>query len=226
MRLLITAEGPTEINFVNRVLAPYLGARNIFTEVRSVLTSKDNRLHKEHRGGLYSYDRAKHDITDWIKADHKSECWFSTMFDFYALPKSFPGYDNAQKTSYPYEKIKTIEEAFRKDISLERFVPYIQLHEFEALILSDPSCLGKEYIDQHKGIQQLTDMVKKEGDNPELINDGYDTAPSRRIKKAIKGYNKISAGSIVAEAIGLDKMREKCRHFNDWVTRLENLAEA
>ena len=222
VHLLITVEGQTEEHFVKQVLNPYLRNRNIMVQVHLAGTSK------VQRGGLGTYEKTKRDLIIQMKTKQNSECWFTTMFDFYRLPNSFPGYENAQKIYNPYGKVKALEKAFKQDISHERdrFIPYIQLHEFEALILSDPACLKVEYIDQHKGIQQLINMVQNEGGNPELINGNYDTAPSRRIEKAIKGYKKKSGGSIIAEAIGLDTMRAKCRHFNDWVTQLENLAGA
>jgi hypothetical protein len=35
---------------------------------------------------------------------------------------------------------------------------------------------------------------------------------------------KVSVGPLVAEKIGLAALREKCRHFSDWLTKLERLA--
>lgn len=55
----------------------------------------------------------------------------------------------------------------------------------------------------------------------ELINDGKTTAPSKRLQSLIIGYNKPVYGSILAEAIGLPKIRAKCPRFNDWITILE-----
>lgn len=59
--------------------------------------------------------------------------------------------------------------------------------------------------------------------NPELINNSFETAPSKRILKAIPAYDKTVAGIEVLRRIGLNKIRDKCRHFNDWITHLEQI---
>jgi hypothetical protein len=56
-----------------------------------------------------------------------------------------------------------------------------------------------------------------------LIDDGPTTAPSKRIIAEIPEYDKATAGVAVAEKIGMDTLRQKCRHFNEWITRLEQL---
>lgn len=59
--------------------------------------------------------------------------------------------------------------------------------------------------------------------NPEMINDGSETAPSKRLSKIIKGYSKVNYGSLVAQEIGLLKIRAKCSRFNEWIIKLENI---
>jgi hypothetical protein len=56
-----------------------------------------------------------------------------------------------------------------------------------------------------------------------MINDGSTTAPSKRLDRIIKGYNKPVFGSLLAEAIGLQKIRAKCPRFNTWVNALESI---
>lgn len=223
IRLKITVEGPTEQKFVKEVLAPYLAEKSIFAVARSVLTSKDNRNHKEYRGGLQSYQRAKNDITAWIKEESKNtNCYFSTMFDFYALPATFPCYDDAKKENDPYQSVDILEKALAKDIGNEKFVPYIQLHEFESLIFADPSKIAYEYLDSGANIQKLIMMVGNK--NPELLNCGVHSAPSKRILANIPQYDKHKSGAVIVKEIGIDKLRECCLHFHDWLTRLEGVA--
>jgi hypothetical protein len=219
IRLHITAEGQTEQAFVKNVISPHLAAFNIFTDARSVLTSKDKKAHKEYRGGLIHYQKARADIVSWLKEDQHSECRFTTMFDLYALPDDFPGYAEAAKLNDPYARVLTIENAFTQDIDDRRFIPYIQLHEFEALILADPQQLDWEYLEHDKPIHNLVEMVGAQ--NPELINDGNETAPSRRILKEIPEYDKVTAGVSVAQKIGIGALRLKCSHFSEWLTKLE-----
>jgi hypothetical protein len=58
---------------------------------------------------------------------------------------------------------------------------------------------------------------------PELIDDGQDTAPSKRIAAQFPNYSKTTVGPQMAELIGLENIRSKCPHFNAWLERLEKL---
>ncbi|MEO1765387.1 MAG: DUF4276 family protein, partial [Cyanobacteria bacterium J06629_18] len=62
--------------------------------------------------------------------------------------------------------------------------------------------------------------------SPEHINDSPVTAPSKRILACCSGYEKPLHGSLIAIDIGLDTIRKQCRHFNQWLTRLENINQA
>lgn len=223
IRLHITAEGSTEQAFAQKVLSPHLAQFNVFVDARCVLTSKDKRMAKEYRGGLLKYEKAKKDIHTWLKEDKHSECRYTTMFDLYALPDDFPGYAEAKKISDPYQQVKLLEEALKNDINDRHFIPYIQLHEFEALILADPQQLAWEYLEHESPIRNLIAMMGDQ--NPELINDGAMTAASKRILKEIPEYNKVTSGVAVTEKIGLPILRQKCRHFNEWLSALELLSE-
>ena len=222
IRLHVIAEGQTEQNFVKRILAPHLALLNITAFARCVLTSKDKGAAKEYRGGVPNYGKAKNDIQTWLREDRRGKDYFTTMFDLYGLPKDFPGYSEANTKTDPYEKIKILENCMAENIRDSRFIPYIQLHEFEALILAAPQQLDWEYLEHDRQIKALLSMVGKQ--NPELINDGPETAPSKRILKEIPAYNKATAGPAVAEKIGLPTLRAKCPHFNEWLSKLENLA--
>lgn len=235
IRLHITAEGQTEERFVKEVLSPYLGERNVWADARCILTSKNNRLGIEYRGGwrrTSAYTTVKRDICTWMKEDRNPDVRFTTMLDLYALPQDFPGYDQACQESDPYYRISVLEKALASDINAElndtRFIPYIQLHEFEALILADPKQLDWEFLEHDRPIQRLIDMVAKEGGNPELIDDGEHTAPSKRIIAEIAEYasNKATSGPLVAAKIGLQVLCERCWHFAQWVEGLAMLGNA
>ncbi|MCD4653402.1 DUF4276 family protein [bacterium] len=101
----------------------------------------------------------------------------------------------------PYDKIQAVEDALSKDIGERRFIPYIQLHEFEALVFADPEKLNSEYLERNQEIGRLVEISSRE--NPELINEGFETAPSKRILKEIPEYNKVTAGSEVTGLIGV-----------------------
>ena len=61
-----------------------------------------------------------------------------------------------------------------------------------------------------------------------LIDDGPETAPSKRIIQLIPEYAalKVSVGSIVAQKIGIARLREKCLHFGQWLLQLEQLGKS
>lgn len=221
IRLNITAEGQAEESFVKQTLAPYLGDFNIIADVRCVLTSKNR--YREHRGGMISYEKAKADIKTWIKEDNHSDARFTTMFDLYKLPTDFPDYTRAAKIGDPYKKILTLESALKEDIKDWRFIPYLQLHEFETLLFSKPKELEMEYFDRKTEINKLEKMVLEKEGNPELINDGDETSPSKRIIRLIPEYesNKVSVGAPVAGIIGIEHLRHSCKHFNDWILELQ-----
>lgn len=134
-------------------------------------------------------------------------------------------YYNETNTN-PYQKIQYLENALFDDIHDSRFIPYIQLHEFEALILSDPIKLEERFPDYQSKVQELVSLCES-FESPELINDGKLTAPSKRIIQAIPRYKgaKASVAPLMAQKIGLETIRKKCPHFNQWIERLENLSQ-
>lgn len=108
-----------------------------------------------------------------------------------------------------------------------RFVrPYVQMHEFEGLLFSAVehfACVLDGWNDQvHK---KLTGIRAQFG-SPEDINNDRETAPSKRILAAFAPgtYSKTEHGPLIAEAIGLDEIRNQCPQFDEWMCWLEGLA--
>lgn len=222
IRLNFTVEGTTEETFVNQVLVPHLADSSVWACARRVLTKR--KQSRSFRGGMTTYVKAKNDIERWMKEDQNPYAFFTTMFDLYALPNDFPGYGDAKAITDPWTKVAKIEEEFRNEINDQRFIPYIQLYEFEALLFSDPEKFNVEYPDRVTEIKKLNDIVESSG-GPETIDDGPETAPSKRIIREIPEYKgmKASAGPIIAAKIGLNTLRAKCPHFKEWLNKLENL---
>ena len=57
--------------------------------------------------------------------------------------------------------------------------------------------------------------------DPDRFNDGIDTAPSKRIKKAYPQYEKTLHGPLVIADAGIDTIRSTCPHADDWLRELE-----
>ncbi len=226
IRLHLIAEGQAELNFAKKVLAPHLADFSIFVDARAVMTSRNRHTSYKHSGGLTSYGKVKNDIKAWLTEDKGAESRFTTMFDFYGLPHDFPGYADIACVGNAYERVRQLEAAFAANIDDRqgRFIPYIQLHEFEALVFADPRQLDWEYLEHDAQIQNLIAVAERQ--DPELINDGRNTAPSKRIMAEIPAYRKATAGVAVVEKIGMMTLRARCRHFNEWVSQLESLSIA
>lgn len=222
MRFIFVAEGQTEETFVKSVLTPYLANFNVCVSVSKVTTGRKHG--QTFKGGIRNYAKPKNDIVKWLKQDSNDDVRFTTMFDLYALPNDFPGYDEALTLRDPYQRVESLEGAFRGDINDWRFIPYIQLHEFEALILSKPEELAVPYPARDREIEQLVEMTAR-FDSPERIDDGDETAPSKRILTLIPEYEKVVAGVPAIERIGIETLRAKCPHFDGWLRRLEALTD-
>ncbi len=69
--------------------------------------------------------------------------------------------------------------------------------------------------------EEIVEEIK----NPEDINDVPNTSPAERIKRILPHYIKDISGIIVAQHIGLEKMREKCPHFHEWIKNIELLCK-
>ena len=67
------------------------------------------------------------------------------------------------------------------------------------------------------------DAVRRAAPSPEHINDGERTHPSARLRE-LPRYRKAQHGPAIAGRIGLDRIREECRHFGNWLSRIESLS--
>ena len=217
-------EGTTEEVFVNEILSKYLFNYGIVVSVRKIRTGWDNFNNKPAKGGLISYLKLKNDIKNWIISEkNRQMTWYTTMVDLYAFPKDnlSPFSLDIQGTSDPYQKISKLEDALKNDINHSSFIPYVQLHEFETFLLVAPERLMVMYPNEKRKIE----LLKKEIGNipPELINESLHSAPSKRIIKYIPNYEfeKAQVGPLIAEDIGLERIRNSCPHFNQWLKRLE-----
>lgn len=219
-RVHVVVEGQTEESFVSELLAPVLWPRQVF--LNPILLGSPG-----HKGGNTNYARVKKDIATQLKADRTSYC--TTMLDLYGLGSGFPG------TPVPanlgnIDKVTRIEQAVKADIIAEvgdglradlRLIPYLQLHEYEGLLFSDPqafaSGIGQGHLAQHFR------TIRGAFATPEDINDNPNTAPSKRVYGAYRGYRKVVDGVLAARSVGIDRMRQECPHFRAWLESLEAL---
>jgi hypothetical protein len=218
MRLHFVVEGQTEETFVRDLLSPELAAQGIFCDVHRVTTGR--RRAKVYRGGLLSFQHLRRDLELWMKQDSGPDSWFTTMVDLYRLPSDFPGIEESRGIADPLQKVEFLEERFSSDVNHPRFVPYIQLHEFEALLFSEPRSFLLAFPSVSSELADL-EAIRGAFKTPEHIDEGNDTSPSKRICRVLPQYVKPLSGPLIAKRIGLAKLRAECRHFNNWLKRLE-----
>lgn len=217
MRLHFVVEGQTEETFVRDILAPELGANRVFCDAHRVTTGR--RKGKVFRGGHVSYQHLRTDLELWMKQDSAHDSWFTTMIDLYRLPTDFPGFDDAQRFADPYRRVSLLESNFMSDMAHPRFLPYIQVHEFEALLFADTKSFAIAFPDSDMELARLK-AVRDQFASPELIDD--DAPPSRRICDIVPQYGKPLSGPLIANHIGLPTLRRECQHFGEWIASLLN----
>lgn len=217
-------EGRTEHDFVNRLLRPHLGARNV--HVWAVLPGREYP-----HGGPPRWEAARRDIVGILKSRRGVVC--TTMFDFYGLPRDWPGRDQAvglplnEKGAFVERALLAdVREFASKDFRPEWFIPYVQVHEFEALLFADVAILAQVLVAdpaRQVGLEKGLRAILHESGEPEAINDNWDTCPSRRIAGLADEYEKRVHGLAATSRIGLDVIRRACPHFGQWLDRLESL---
>jgi hypothetical protein len=217
-RVIAVVEGQTEQTFVREVLAPWLWDRRGVELVASPAG-------KPGKKGGNSYGKVKRDIIKHLKNPYFTVV--TTFFDFYGMPLKWPG-RRAARTKSQGIKPLTVEKAIRNDIEgdvgtelIPRLLPYIQMHEFEALLFSETSALPK--VMQNASTKDQLDEIREEFETPEEINDSPVSAPSKRIESIFPFYQKPFHGVLAAQRIGIETIREECPHFNEWVTALEKV---
>jgi hypothetical protein len=118
-----------------------------------------------------------------------------------------------------YARVAHVEEQLRLAIGESRFVPNPVLHETEAWVFAATQQLG-ELLGDAALATALARHVTNAGDNPELVNDGPATAPSKRLLAAYPAYNKTQDGPLAIAELGLDALRSQCPHLDEWLRHL------
>ncbi len=220
-RLILHVEGQTEESFVNEVLAHHLYSYG-YTQVVPRQT-----------GGIKPWPRAKGDILRYLKQDNG--CIVSTMVDFYGLPQSgsgpWPGRKEANNAQFS-ERARTVEKELLADVCLDmghsfnpgRFIPYVMMHEFEAMLFSDCAAFSRGIA--RPILAGQFQAIRNAFASPEEIDDSPLTAPSKRVEKLVPGYTKPLLGTLAVLEIGLEAIRRECPHFGCWLGRLEAVPTA
>ena len=220
----IVVEGQTEQTFVREVLAPWIGIKEIF--LIPALIGKPGQ-----KGGDIRFDRAKEDIGRLLR--QRRNTYVSTMFDYFRIEPNWPGKEEVKKhfsngtILTTEQKAAILENASRDEIeklfpdcnSKHRFIPYIEMHEFEALLFSDPKSISEK---TGISLEDISEILN-EYSSPEDINDDPIKAPSKQLLKLKSDYRKVAMGKTISESIGVQKIRKQCPHFNKWLCKIEQI---
>jgi hypothetical protein len=194
-RLAVSVEGPTEREFVTRVLAPHLEPMGIAVKPIPVTWG-------------VSLAKVKVDLRQLV--GNQGCTHVSTMYDLY----QFQGRDGRDPDEMERELLALVGNS-------AKFIPYVQTHEFEALTFAGPDEAAD--VLNNPGVAAGMRRILQQCRAPEQINDGYDTCPSRRLKRLHPAYDKVAHGYRIVERIGLAKVRAACPRFGLWLTRLEGV---
>ena len=212
-RLVIVAEGDAEKGFVYNILRPYFNSKGLYNNIQCYSV-----------GGVSRYADVKKHIINTI---YENDVIVSTMLDFYRLPSSFPHKLESQAIPSHLQQVEFLEANLLDDInrtqghSFDNLIPYIQLHEFEALIFSSISGVDAFFEPSDYNRKEMLQIISN-FPNPEDINDKPDTAPSVRLKRLIPGYNKFIDGIAIIQQQGMPTLLDKCPHFRNWIMKLED----
>ncbi|WP_165232773.1 DUF4276 family protein [Aquisphaera insulae] len=223
-RICILVEGETEETFVRELLAGHLITSGFHSASAKLM---GNARLRSKRGGVKSWMSIRAEIVRHLSSD--PGIFISTMVDYYGRPsdpeKGWPG--RSQAPSLPFDqRASSVEKAMFDAIAKEvgdarRFVPFVLMHEFEAVLFSECGlmaiAIGRQ--DLEASFQAIRDGFG----SPEEINDSPTTHPSRRIAALFPGYQKPLHGNLAALDIGLARIREECPHFRSWLERLESV---
>ncbi len=214
-RVYVVVEGQTEEAFVRELLVPHYAHLDKYLIPIIVSTSPG------HKGGVVSYAKVKPQIVRLCRQD--AGAWVTTLFDLYALPADFPG---KAAPAYPAHasgsaKAQYLEAQLRQDIAEPNFLPNLLVHEYEALLFTQPAQF-EQWTGNAKVPATLAQAVAQAG-SPEDVNDSPHTAPSKRIRAVMPKYQKTFHGPLIACDIGLDALRQACPHFHAWLLAVDAL---
>lgn len=209
--VIIICEGPTEEVFCRNLLSQYL-QNSCRIEIRLL-------------GGNCNWQRIR-DMAEKALKQQKNAL-VTTFFDYYGVKtKKFPNWKETVgiNKANVRERIEILENGMLEEIDSNlryRFIPYVQvqLHEFEALLFNNIEVFDEMFeFEQYDRAELLN--VFNEFPDPEMIDQGTETSPSHRLIKIIPAYRKVIQGNAIAEKIGIEQIRQKNKHFNDWIEQL------
>lgn len=206
IRLAIVVEGETEEEFVKLVLADHLRLGGI----------ESTPIKPGGYGGDIGVSRLAKNM---VKLTKNFDC-VTSLVDYY-------GFRGRQQVDTVRELEDWIDQEVYDVIGRDRdpsgVFAYVQLHEFEEILFSRVDAFKAVLGIAPDSVERLR-QIRDGYETPEHIDDGPQTAPSKRILQIAPHYLKRLHGPLIAQDVGLETIRTECPRFNVWLERLENLA--
>ncbi|MGW0479229.1 DUF4276 family protein [Nonomuraea sp. NPDC003214] len=209
-RLHVLCEGQTEETVVREVIDPYLRSADVYV-TRSIFTTKRPAGGMSHKGGLSTWGKLATEIRLLLR--DSSITVLTTLLDYYGLPGDVPGMATRPPGS-PHDRVTHVERAMTEAVGDARFLPHLVLHEIEAWVLVGHDALGE--LTGDAALARAAEAIVLGAHGAELVNDGADTAPSKRLLNLYPRYRKTSDGPLVIAEIGIDAVRKGCPHADAW----------
>lgn len=219
-RLIFIVEGETELEFVNRLLIPYLTAHGLTTSIYGIIITMS--------GGGHGYNNIEH-LKNTIRPvlSMSDQPIITTLIDHYGInsEKKLTGYTECIQESGVEARLKKMEEKLNEAVQSIKpyrfFIPYIQRHEFETLLFAAPE---KGFDLEDEQIKQGVITLCSSFASVEDINCTPEGAPSKRLKTIYKRnskvYEKVADAVDIAELATIEKILQECPRFRKWVKTL------
>lgn len=143
VEVVALVEGQTEKIFIQKLLRPHLEPKNVY--VTPIILTKPGQ-----KGGDVRFSRAGKDIEHHLK--QRKGTWLTLLVDYYGIKGDWPGYEASKRATQHTVKARVMNEATQKQVnelfedqdSQRRFIPYVSMFEFEALLFSDAKILTRK----------------------------------------------------------------------------------
>ena len=107
VEVVVIVEGPTELNFVKSILAPYMLERNVIL-TPSILSKPGQK------GGDVKFAYARNDIEKHLK--QRRDTWITFLIDYYGIRGDWPGYSESKRQTNHVKKAEVMNQATAQEV--------------------------------------------------------------------------------------------------------------
>jgi len=205
-------------------LVPHLWRRRIEVQGECRRDEFATLFGRKRRGGGRRWGKWYCDLKRLTTEQHGGDVRFTTMFDLYGLPKDFPGLCEHASDRDTSRRATRLEETMAAAVDDWRLVPYLQRHEFEALVLAGLPALGRFAAGQGRprrtGRDSNYDRSSPRLRTSTMVKTPHLQSGSKNTSLAIE---RLFTGHWLWRKPGSRALRSKCPRFDAWIAKLEAL---